>query len=147
MLSASTDVRIRIRSAQYAPDGGQQEEIRTESAAQGAYYERNGAHYLLWEERMEGVDAPVQSRMKYRNGCLEVTRRGGVSSQLVFEAGKTYRTDYVTALGTLRMEIATDNVTFETVPDGTRRVTAGYCLCQEGEPVAECRLEIEIRPE
>ena len=30
----------------------------------GEHYERNGAHYILFEERMEGMSAPVKNRIK-----------------------------------------------------------------------------------
>lgn len=142
------DVTICIRGTQYAPalqgETPQQESARTETTAQGTYYERSGAHYLFWEERLEGMDAPVQSRLKYRGGCLEVTRRGGMESHMIFEAGKTYCTDYVTLLGTLRMEIAAERVAMDEDADGTRRIAAKYRLCQAGEPVAVCELDIRF---
>ena len=30
----------------------------------GEYYQRNGTHYLLFEERMEGMSEPVKNRVK-----------------------------------------------------------------------------------
>lgn len=143
--SVAQSVTVRICGMQYMHTQSAPDAIRTESVAQGTYYVRNGAHYLFWEERMEGVDASVQSRLKYRDGCLEVTRRGGMNSHMIFETGKTYCTDYATPVGILRMEIAADSVAMEEAADGTMCISTRYRLCQEGEPALCCEATVEIR--
>lgn len=47
------------------------------------YYEKNGVHYLFFDELLEGHKTPIRNMLKLRNEKLEVRKRGPVSAELV----------------------------------------------------------------
>ena len=52
----------------------------------GEYYERNGTHYILYEERLEGIAEPVKNRIKVREQRIELQKRGPVTVNMVFRS-------------------------------------------------------------
>lgn len=53
----------------------------------GAYYLRNGKHYILYDELSEDNEI-VKNVIKIGPKSVELTRKGGQSSHMVFEEGK-----------------------------------------------------------
>ena len=63
----------------------------------GEYYERNGTHYILYEERLEGIAEPVKNRIKVREQRIELQKRGPVTVNMVFEKDKRQSSTYAPA--------------------------------------------------
>lgn len=120
------------------------ENDRVETAQPAQYFKKNNSHYVLYEEKMEGLDVPCKSRIKFRGKMLELTRHGSVEMQMIFEENKRHVVPYHTPYGQLLLGIRTDKVLVEEQEDQIH-VTVEYTLDQEGEPLSESCMKIHIR--
>lgn len=133
-------VFLTLSGRQQWPDG---EESSTQLRTQAQYYERDGALYLLYEERTED-GSPVRSRIKYREPLLELTKTGALKTRMIFEPGREHMTDYATPLGLLRFGIQTSAI--EAVrQEGRMTIQISYLLTDCGEPVSSCNIVIIIQ--
>ena len=103
--------RLSITGLQYLPEYA--EPIVTVQEVRGEYFYRNGSHYLFYEEQPEGCQDVLRTRVKRRDGAVEICRQGSMGSNMVFEAGKRYRTEYPTTFGVLLLDIVTQTVETE----------------------------------
>ena len=76
----------------------------------GEYYQKNGKHYLFYEEAVEGSREHIENRLKIGEGSLEVTKKGLIRTHMVFEKGRKTKTSYETPFGGIEMEFATSKV-------------------------------------
>lgn len=151
--------RLCITGLQYPP-GAQTEPVVTVQELCAEYFYRNGSHYLFYEEQPEGCPATLKTRVKRRGGRVEICRQGIMGNNLVFEAGRQYRTEYSTPFGTLLLDIVTESVEVEEdkcdsdVPrdglgegaNGWPDVKIRYLLENQGEVVGEYELSIRKQP-
>jgi len=124
--------------------GQEQECDAVETVQPAQYFKRNDSHYLLYEEQMEGLDAPCRSRIKFRDHLLELTRQGTSEVHMVFEENQRHMIHYNTPYGQLLLGIETGKVLVEEQEDQIH-VTVEYTLDHEGEPLSESCLKIHIR--
>ncbi len=110
------------------------------------YFQRNGSHYLLYEEQPQGFDAVSKCRLKIHENYMELIRQGDVRTRMVFEPGKTHPVDYQTPFGSLAMEIYTKKVEVK-VEENTLYVTVDYSLETWGDSISDCRIEITVKTE
>ena len=78
------EVMVTLSGLQLGDSG----EDTVETVHIGEYYEKNGVHYLFFDELLEGHKTPIRNMLKLRNEKLEVRKRGPVSAELVFEEGE-----------------------------------------------------------
>ena len=75
------DVMVTIAGFHMA----EEDEDTIEMVHIGEYYERNGTHYILYEERMEGMTEPRSEGIKVGGHRMELLKRGPVSGDLVYD--------------------------------------------------------------
>ena len=80
------DVIISIRGLQFIQNDDVMEPV--EVVTPGEYYMKNGQHYLLFEESVEGFGETTHNVMKFRDNHLEVRKKGLVNVHMVFEENK-----------------------------------------------------------
>ncbi len=112
-----------------------------EVRALAEYYQRDGSHYILYEETLEDGGQPVKNRMKFREGRLELTRQGPVSVRMIFEEGQTHYTRYRVPYGELLLGITTRKMAVREQGDRIR-LEAEYALQWDGEDQTDSRIEI-----
>lgn len=133
-------VLLTLTGRQRDPSGV---ETVTELSAEAECYERNGSLYILYEERAE--DGSLSKNViKHKSDLLELTRKGAVSTCMVFEPGKEHMADYTTAFGLLRLGILTESVTKRCLKDQIE-ITAVYTLKEHGQLISHCNLFINIQ--
>ncbi len=132
---------LALTGRQRGQDG---EESVTESRVAADYYEKDGSSYILYEEEPDGSGGAVRNMIKYNGSTLEMTKRGAVRSRMVFQAGQTHRTDYVTPYGILCLEVATREASFSRQEDGTE-IRLAYTLSSGGQLLSHCTLDIVLR--
>lgn len=109
------------------------------------YYQRNGSHYVVYEEMMEGFTDITRNRIKFNDSCLEVSKKGLVNAQMFFEENKKSITSYATPYGNILIGIDTESVWVEE-KDNQIRVEVEYALEANYQHLADCRIEMELRP-
>lgn len=140
----TTEVLIHIKTQQILRDRTEQEEDDViELMVGGQYYFRNGTHYLLYEETMEGFTEITQNLVKFRGDFMEVRKKGTVNVTMTFEKGQKNISMYKTPFGMLEMEFETKKVSIKNV--GTNmEICAEYVLGMSGNPIADCKMQMLV---
>ena len=135
------DVWISLRGLQFS---GDESEDNIESSVSGTYYEKNGKHYVIYEEVIEGLQKPVMNKLKFGEHFLELSRSGSLSVSMMFEENKKHMADYHTPYGKLTLGI--DTKKFRMVNETDKmRLDIEYTLEENNEYLAGCKILIEIR--
>lgn len=135
------EVMIAIRGLQFDQE---QDSDEIETIQPGEYYKRNGAHYVIFQEYMEGFPEPVRNMIKFREHSMELTKKGPIDVHMVFEQNKKNVTNYRTPYGMMLIGLDTGKVEVE---EEEHRVTLhlGYTLDVNYEYVADCTICLDIR--
>lgn len=134
------DILIALKGLQFEGNGGNgREEMEVFTA--GEYFYRNNTHYLLYEETDED-GRETSSRIKIKDGVVELTKRGDVNVHMIFEKEKKNLTNYQTPYGTLIVGLYTDEITFEESNDRIQ-LKIDYQLEINYEPMAECEISLQ----
>lgn len=136
------EVMVTI-TGQHTMDGDVQEPV--EMVHVGEYYERNGTHYILFDEVLEGFPEPVKNIVKIKNRYLEVQKRGAIGSRLVFEEGKKQETTYSVPYGSFLMATDTSSVQIRQTED-LLEAAAAYVLSLNGARCADCDIRVSVVP-
>jgi uncharacterized beta-barrel protein YwiB (DUF1934 family) len=118
------DVLLRLQSEQTAPTG-EKEFVTSELVAE--YYERDDVRYLLYEETGEDGQV-VKNRLKWKKGRVELTRRGAVGLQMLFEQELRYATQYQTPYGNFPLDVCTESVE---ILEKTHQISISLCYSLE----------------
>ncbi len=136
------DVLISLRGLQFDQSDAEAEKIETIMA--GNYYEKNGNHYVLFDEVMEGFTEPVKNRIKFGEHALELTRSGAVNVHMIFEENRKNMTSYQTPYGNILIGIDTQKI--HITQDAERIVVdVDYALDINYEYLADCQIVLDIR--
>lgn len=133
------DVMISIRGLQFMESDT---EDNIETMQQGEYYFRNGSHYLLFDEYMEGFKEPVKNILRFKKDEMTLTKRGILNVQMNFRTGKKNLSGYQTPYGTIMIGLDTGRVEFWE-QEHELRLEADYVLEANYQYVADCRIRIE----
>ena len=96
------DVLLTISGLQFAQDMDA-EPIQIVTA--GSYYKKNGKHYVVYEEVMEGFEGTTKNLIKMSEDYLDITKKGVANVHMVFEKDKKNVTYYETPYGMLLIGI------------------------------------------
>ena len=77
--------------------GGESDQIQVITA--GNYYRKNGKHYIVYDEMIEGYDSPVKNTIKVGEDVIDVIKHGLSSVHMVFEKDKKRIASYTTPMG------------------------------------------------
>lgn len=140
------DVLIRISGMQFATYEEETENEPIEVINSADYFLKNGKHYILFEEVLEGGHGVTKNQIKIDgDSYLEVKKKGIVNVRMVFEKGAQHLSTYETPYGQLVLGIhTTDMVVTETEDNINVRVE--YEMEANYEKVADCKILINIRP-
>ena len=137
------NVLIHIRGLQMMEPTDEQEPI--ELVVPGQKNNKNGSHYLRYEELMDETSAePTVNYIKISSKAVEVRKKGLVNVHMVFERGKKNMTYYSTPYGTVEMGIAATGVMIEESENGID-MKVDYALEMNEEYVADCYLTVSAQ--
>ena len=101
-----------------------------------SYYWKNGKHYILYDEVMEGIPGVVKN---------EIMKSGITNAHMVFEKNQMNVTYYDTPYGQLHVGIHTRKLDVN-VDDERIDIAVEYGLDVNHEATADCRIAMSIRP-
>lgn len=133
------DVWITITGTQF--DVGDE---ATELRIPGTYYNKNGKHYVMYEEQPDEEALVVKNLVKFHDGFFEMTKTGANRSVLRFEQGQTHATGYHTIMGVMEMATDTHSLTLEE-SENALRVNIQYGLSLSGNFVSECEVTFHVQ--
>ena len=108
------------------------------------YYCRNGKHYIIYDEVLEGMAGTVRNKIKITGtDAVEIMKSGLSSSHMVFEKNKKNLTYYKTPYGQMLVGVNTRNMEIR-VEDDKIGVQGDYELDVNHEPLADCKIKMNI---
>lgn len=115
---------------------------RVDTICEGTYGKIGETHVIVYKETDEdGME--YQTTMRLRDDYLEVTKKGTITSKLVYELGRETVTEYVTPYGALSLEFNTTSI--EVIEDAEcMRAHVEYAMGICGAHHADCRIDIKI---
>lgn len=136
------DILVSIKGLQTLEED-QEEEV--EVIIPGKYCKRGDMHYVQYEEVTEGMEGVTNNLIKFRDNCMEVTKKGITNTHMIFEEQKKNMTYYETPFGNLLLGIAATNVTMKETEDQID-VKVDYALEINYEHLADCTIDVKVRP-
>jgi Uncharacterized protein conserved in bacteria len=85
--------------------------------ARGSYHNRNGKHYIQYDEKMEESDAVINNTIKISDSVISLTKKGAQQLQMVFDQNEPSEAIYQTPYGNLILEINTKSVNRRETPE------------------------------
>ena len=135
------DVLVKISGLQFA---GEEDSDSIEVITSGTYYKKNGKHYVMYEEIMEGSTEVMTNRIKIGEDSMEVTRKGPAAVHMVFEKEKKNVSYYYTPYGNLLVGIDAKDISIDET-DLDINVKVAYGLEINYEHVADCHITVDIK--
>lgn len=133
------NVVITVRGLQRQVD----EDEPVEVISAGTYLRKDDTHYLSYEEADE--DGKItKNRIKITPSSIEMTKQGGITTQMIFIKGQKHFACYETPFGELTLGMTTKSIK---VTEENNQISAAlrYDLEVNGAHVSECELDIEVK--
>ena len=109
-----------------------------------SYYFRNGKHYIIYDEVLEGMAGTIRNKIKITGtDSIEIMKSGASSSHMIFERNRKNQTYYRTPYGQMLIGVNTKNMEVS-VDDDKIKVSLDYELDVNHEPLADCRIKMNI---
>ena len=134
------DVLIAIKGMQFE---GAEDPEEIEVIQRGQYFERNGSHYLMYEEPVEGTMEVIKNRIKFRENEVQVAKKGAVNTTLTFTKNEKNMTNYATPFGNLVVGIDTQGIDLDLKED-KMDIKVDYALDINYEFLADCKISIAV---
>lgn len=133
------NVVITVRGLQ--PEVDAEEPVEVISA--GMYMRKEDTHYLSYEEADE--DGKItKNRIKITDSSIEMTKQGGIATQMMFRLGEKQYACYETPFGELTLGITTKSLSVRE-EEGVLFAGLVYGLEINGAYVSDCQLDIDVR--
>jgi uncharacterized beta-barrel protein YwiB (DUF1934 family) len=136
------DVIITLTGFQFMQGDGEPEPV--EVVTGGQYYLKNGTHYLVYDEMVEGFDEPTHNIIKFRKDRMQVHKKGLINVEMIFEAGKKTSASYGTPLGEIEMGLSATGFRLEE-EENRIQFHVEYSLSVGETYAADCRIHLDIR--
>lgn len=138
------DVIVSISGLQYVIGADNQEPEPVEVVMAGQYYKKNEKHYLIYDEMMEGFENSTRNIMKFNDKKMEVSKKGLINVQMIFEENKKNLSYYQTPFGMVNMGVAATRIKIDEQEE-TIDVLVDYALDMNESYVADCTIAMTIR--
>lgn len=133
------NVVITVRGLQRAVSDDEPVEV----ISAGTYLRKEDTHYLSYEEADE--DGKItKNRIKITPESIEMTKQGGITTQMIFVRGQKQYACYATPFGELTLGMTTKQIK---VTEEEQQISAElrYDLEINGAHMSECELDIEVK--
>lgn len=150
------DVIVRISGDHMVAQPDDMEETVSLSASQtdemdqlglmtrASYYEKNGKHYILYDEFVGPHDQVIKNKIKLgADGTMEIFKSGLTQTHMVFEKGKKNMTLYRTPFGDMVLGVDTRQLDIHH-EDDVIETFVEYDLEVNEQPTSVCTIRVKI---
>ena len=134
------DVLITIRGVHTLDH----EDNDVEMIVRGDYYQKNGKHYILYEEILEGAEERVKTVIKISPSSMDIIKKGVTNSRMLFEKNKKNLSCYSTPVGNLVIGIQANHFYVEE-QENSIKVNVDYSLDINYEHMSDCRILVAVQ--
>jgi len=141
------DILLKIKGLQFLENSTETDESAAEAIeiiTAARYFEKNGNHYIKYDEVLEGFDGTIKNLIKIGDDHLEVSKRGLTNINMIFEKNKKNMTYYDTPMGNLLVGISTTAINVNTEPN-IIDIKVDYALEINYEHLADCSISMNIQ--
>lgn len=142
MTAENNEREVRIRFSSIQETDGQKTDISQIVA--GVRSEEEGVTVLRFTEKMEEMDATVESTMWLRPGEVTLSRTGGIASDMVFKNDNDTMCEYSTPLGMLSFVVTTNDMSLQ-VDENEIDIHISYDMYAYGSLVTSNELSINAK--
>lgn len=136
------DVLISINGLQIMDEDQDQVEVITP----GEYYNKNGKHFLLYDEVSADFDGVTKNTIKINENIVEIKKKGYTNVHMIFQENKKNMTYYDTPFGNLLVGLCANNISIKEVEE-LIDVDIAYSLEINEEHIANCKINLQIKPQ
>lgn len=111
----------------------------------GQYYFKNGKHYVVYDEVLEGLDGVAKSTLKFTEDQVELFRSGAASTRMVFQKGQEHMAVYQTPMGPLSISLYTEDIISD-IREERMNLEIIYSLKTDGIVLTESTVRLNICP-
>ena len=115
-----------------------------EMIVRGDYYQKNGKHYILYEEMMEGFTGKVKNVIKISPSGMDIIKKGIANTHMQFEKNKKNLSCYTTPLGDMVVGIQANRIKINEEPDSLL-VNVDYSLDINYEHLSDCSIRLDVQ--
>ena len=115
-----------------------------EMIVRGDYYQKNGKHYILYEEILEGAEERVKNVIKISPSSMDIIKKGVTNSRMLFEKNKKNLSCYSTPVGNLVIGIQANHFYVEE-QENSIKVNVDYSLDINYEHMSDCRICVDVQ--
>ena len=134
------DVLITISGVQLLDE----EDMDVEMVTRGDYYQRNGKHYILYDEVMEGFEGTVRNVIKVSPESVDIIKQGAASTRMQFEKNKKNLSCYTTPLGDLMIGIQANRISIDEGQDHLK-INVEYSLDINYQHASDCNISVSVQ--
>ena len=141
------EVLLTISGLHYDALSGETDEdnVPIEVITPATYYLKNGKHYILYDELIEGMLGSIKNTIKITGDSkLEMRKSGITNTNMVFEKEKINVTQYDTPYGEMMIGVYTKDMKVDVTEDHID-VSIAYALDVNSEKVADCNIVMNIK--
>lgn len=141
------DVLLSISGLHYDTAGitDEDENEPIEVITPAMYYYKNGKHYVIYDELVEGMPGTIKNKIRIaEDGKLEIMKSGLSHAHMIFEKDKINMTQYETPYGELLVGTHTKDMQVE-VTEQNIDVHVKYALDVNSEMIADCNITMNIK--
>lgn len=120
------------------------EDNDVEMIVRGDYYQKNGKHYILYEEILEGAEERVKNVIKISPSSMDIIKKGVTNSRMLFEKNKKNLSCYSTPVGNLVIGIQANHFYVEE-QENSIKVNVDYSLDINYEHMSDCRICVDVQ--
>ena len=134
------DVLITISGIQMMDE----EDSDVEMIVRGDYYQKNGKHYILYDEVMEGFEGKVKNVIKISPVGMDIIKKGIANTHMQFEKNKKNLSCYNTPLGDLVIGIQANRIRIDEEED-CLKINVEYSLDINYQHASDCNIMLDIQ--
>ena len=121
-----------------------EEDSDVEMILRGDDYQKNGKHYILYEEVMEGLEGKVKNVIKISQVGMDIIKKGIANTHMQFEKNKKNLSCYTTPLGDMVVGIQANKIKINEQPDKLK-VDIDYSLDINYEHLSDCSIRLDVQ--
>lgn len=133
------EVLIRISGLQIMDEEGNDVEVITT----GDYFLKNGKHYIIYDEILDGFEGNIRNTVKVAPDLMDIRKQGIANAHMIFEQDKRNMTRYATPMGDMMVEISTNRIQVDEQEDRLK-VLVDYSLDINYEHISECSITMDV---
>ena len=134
------DVLITISGMQMLDE----EDVDVEMVTRGDYYQRNGKHYILYDEVMEGFEGKVRNVIRVSSDSVDIIKQGAANARMQFEKNKKNLSCYTTPLGDLMIGVQANRISIDEGQDHLK-INVEYSLDINYQHASECNISVNVQ--